>query len=64
MAKQDLQALVNRIEERIYKDAESFRKLVSDFKTHVITINKKEIIEQVEQEMFLRENPGGEGLLK
>ena len=64
MAKQDLQALVNRIEERIYKDAETFRKLVSDFKTHVITVNKKEIIEQVEQEMFLRENPGGEGTVK
>lgn len=59
MAKKDLQALVQHIEESIFKNSEDFRKLVSDFKVHEISLDVGDIIKQVEFEMYSRENPEG-----
>ena len=59
MAKKDLQALVAQIEEAIYKNSDDFRKLVSDFKVHEISLDVNDIIQQVEFEMYSRENPEG-----
>lgn len=59
MAKQDIQALINHIEDSIFKKSDDFRKLVSDFKVHEISLDVEDIIKQVEFEMHSRENPEG-----
>ncbi len=59
MAQKDIKALVAEIEKSVFQRSEDFRKLVSDFKTHEISLDVEDIIEQVEFEMYSRENPEG-----
>lgn len=59
MAVRDIKNLAQEIEDAIFKNAEEFRKRVSDFKVHEISLDVDDIIEQVEHEMYIRENPEG-----
>ena len=59
MAVKDIRNLAQELETAIFKNSEEFRKKVSDFKVHEISLDVEDIIEQVEHEMYIRENPEG-----
>ena len=51
MAKPDLDALAQLIENKLYKSSEAFRNLVSDFQAHIVNIDVDEIKSQIEKEL-------------
>ena len=59
MAVKDIKSLAAEIEKTIFTKSDDFRRLVSDFKVHEISLDVEDIIKQVEFEMYSRENPEG-----
>ncbi len=59
MAVKDIKLFAQNLETAIFKSSEEFRKRVSDFKVHEISLDVEDIIKQVEYEMYIRENPEG-----
>ena len=59
MAIRDIRVFAQQLETAIFKSSNDFRKRVSDFKVHEISLDVEDIITQVEFEMYIRENPEG-----
>lgn len=57
MAQKDLEALTEILKEKLKKSSEEYRRLVSDFEAHVVTIDVGEVREQIRKE--LKHRSGG-----
>ena len=57
MAKKDLEALATILEDKLKQSSEDYRRLVSDFEAHVVTIDVGDIRDQIRKE--LKHRSGG-----